>query len=322
MTSSPSPDRRAIGVLGAYAEGWRRVLNAPAIWIGLFLVGILSAATPTLAIRARLTSFSMPGNAGPVTTGALQTAVHLDYAIPHLIDPWTLVVDVLQTSRLSAAISAGFFSQAAVWLFLWGGVLDRLARANRVGSAAFFGACGGYFWRFLRLAVPIAIAYWVIDRTLEPFPIFELVALVVFLAIVDFARVRMIVEDRRSALSALVASMRFIRRNLASIGALTLLNLVVFLVLGVVASMAATAETTATLRSGAERAQSLVAMLVMVFARLAFPASELALFQGRLAHANYTAAPLPIWPDSPAAEAIENLALAGQRAKDRGQKAE
>jgi hypothetical protein len=36
-------------------------------------------------------------------------------------------------------------------------------------------------------------------------------------------------------------------------------------------------------------------------------ASEVVFFQGELAHAGYTAAPLPTWPDSPAVEAIENL---------------
>jgi len=30
-------------------------------------------------------------------------------------------------------------------------------------------------------------------------------------------------------------------------------------------------------------------------------------FQGELAHAQYTATPEPVWPDSPAAEAIDNL---------------
>jgi len=35
-----------------------------------------------------------------------------------------------------------------------------------------------------------------------------------------------------------------------------------------------------------------------------FWASETALFQGRLAHAGYVAAAKPVWPDSPAAEAI------------------
>ena len=36
-------------------------------------------------------------------------------------------------------------------------------------------------------------------------------------------------------------------------------------------------------------------------------AAEVVFFQGELAHATYTAAPLPTWPDSPAAEALENL---------------
>jgi hypothetical protein len=35
-----------------------------------------------------------------------------------------------------------------------------------------------------------------------------------------------------------------------------------------------------------------------------FWASETSLFQARLAHAGYVAAPVPTWPDSPAAEAI------------------
>ena len=47
---------------------------------------------------------------------------------------------------------------------------------------------------------------------------------------------------------------------------------------------------------------------VYIAARLAmklqFMASETALFQSRLAHARYTAAPEPAWPESPAAEAI------------------
>jgi hypothetical protein len=39
---------------------------------------------------------------------------------------------------------------------------------------------------------------------------------------------------------------------------------------------------------------------------LALHASGIALFQSRLAHAGYTAAPPQEWPESPAAEAIVN----------------
>ena len=41
--------------------------------------------------------------------------------------------------------------------------------------------------------------------------------------------------------------------------------------------------------------------------KLQFLASQTALFQTNLAHAAYTAAPEPVWPDSPAAESIRNV---------------
>ena len=50
------------------------------------------------------------------------------------------------------------------------------------------------------------------------------------------------------------------------------------------------------------------AMLVVdVLTRLGFMATTTALFQAELAHAGYTARPVPAWPDSPAVEAITDL---------------
>jgi hypothetical protein len=53
---------------------------------------------------------------------------------------------------------------------------------------------------------------------------------------------------------------------------------------------------------------SVAASQLYILARLAmklqFMASQTALFQSRLAHAAYTAAPEPLWPESPAAEEI------------------
>jgi hypothetical protein len=51
-----------------------------------------------------------------------------------------------------------------------------------------------------------------------------------------------------------------------------------------------------------------VMVAVQILVRLSFMATSIAFFQGQLAHAGYTAAPLPTWPDSPAVEAIANLA--------------
>ena len=45
-------------------------------------------------------------------------------------------------------------------------------------------------------------------------------------------------------------------------------------------------------------------ILGRLWVKLVFWASEAVLFQRRLAHAGYVAAPAATWPDSPAAEAI------------------
>jgi hypothetical protein len=47
-------------------------------------------------------------------------------------------------------------------------------------------------------------------------------------------------------------------------------------------------------------------ILARHFLKLTFYASETAMFQARLAHADYAAAPPVVWPDSPLAESIGN----------------
>jgi hypothetical protein len=49
------------------------------------------------------------------------------------------------------------------------------------------------------------------------------------------------------------------------------------------------------------------------YLKLLVYASETSLFQGALAHAGYTAAPVLVWPDSPAVETITNAEPAGAR---------
>jgi hypothetical protein len=120
----------------------------------------------------------------------------------------------------------------------------------------------------------------------------------------DFAKVRAVVEDRRSMLSALTSSLRFIRRRFFRTFGLYLLNIVAAVVIARLwyssAPSAATAPWLALLVTQAY-------LLLRIWAKLAFMASETVFFQGELAHAQYAAAPQPIWPESPAAEAIRNL---------------
>jgi hypothetical protein len=312
-----SPDHRDNTVIGAYLEGWRRVLRAPAVWAGLLIAGLVSALAPAVVVRARLDTYMIPSGSIDVSGEALRLARTLSDALPLLVDPSTVAVNALQSTPLDSTMAASLAWRLGLVIFLWGGVLDRLARARPVGSAAFFAACGVYLWRFLRLMVPLGLLYWAIDRALQPYAIAEFVALVLLLIVADFAKVRAVVEDRRSMLGALLASARFVRRRPVAVLALALLNL------GAIASVVALGQIQARVEMGLTLPlwitylQSLVAALLWLWARLAFAASEIVLFQNSLAHAGYTAAPLPVWPDSPAAEAIENLA--GQKAEGRRQ---
>ena len=103
-------------------------------------------------------------------------------------------------------------------------------------------------------------------------------------------------------IGALGASMRFIRRRPWRVAALYLLNVVALLIVLrlwlQVAPGAAAATWWAFLITQ-------IYLLARVWARLSFIASEIVFFQGELAHADYTALPEPVWPDSPAAEAGE-----------------
>jgi hypothetical protein len=213
-----------------------------------------------------------------------------------------------------------------VSLFLIGGVIDRLARDRAVGSSAFFAACGTYFVRFLRLGLIAAIVYgilfgryhsWLFDgvyplltseMTVERNAFFVRLALyaafalplLFFNMLFDYAKVRAVVEDRRSMIGAIVASWRFIVRQPMATWGLYLLNALLFLIviaLYYVAAPGASANLSAF-------AIGQLYIVLRVIVRLQFAAAQVALFQGRLAHAGYVAKPIPKWPDSPAAEAI------------------
>jgi hypothetical protein len=239
------------------------------------------------------------------------------------------ISDLADANRLPVVIASAITAHVVVSLFLLGGVLDRLARDRRTGTYGFFAACGTYFFRLLRLQAVAAVCYGVlftlvhywlfervyaavtrdvsVERTALLYRVFLYLAFAAIVVIVniwvDYAKVRMVVEDRRSALGALQASTRFIRRNAASVFGLYMLNFAVFLVVlllyAVVApSPGAGAWVWVTFIVG----QLYIALRVVV--RLLFSASAIALFQARLAHAGYVARPLPVWPDSPVAEAI------------------
>jgi hypothetical protein len=192
-------------------------------------------------------------------------------------------------------------------LFLTGGVVDRLARGRSVGTAQFFAACGVHFVRFLRLTLVMAPVYALLFVSFDRWPAHPALLAVAALVnlLVDMTVIRTVVEDRHSVLGAIAAAVRFVRRRPLRIGAVYLLNVAIAVLLAQLWAVAAS------LTPWIGQAMPLV-LVIYVWSRLAFIASEIVFFQGELAHAHYTAAPPLIWPDSAAVEAIDNLRRAAR----------
>lgn len=241
---------------------------------------------------------------------------------------------VLDAEPHALAVTAAAGAYLLLWTFLYGGILDRFARNRRTGTAAFFSACGVFFFRFLRLAVIAALGYlflfgvlhdwlfgalfpwatrdWTVERTafflrLALYAVFG-GALLAFNLWLDYAKVRAVVEDRRSMIGALVAAGRFVRRHPAQAVGLYFVDGLLFVaVVGVYAAVVPGAGTTGwSMWLGVALSEAY--LLARLWVKLVFCASEVSLFQSLLAHAGYVAAPLPVWPDSPAIEAIDRSA--------------
>jgi hypothetical protein len=233
---------------------------------------------------------------------------------------------IADAAPVASAVAPFVVLSVLLSIFLTGGVLDRLARNRAVGAAGFFVACGMFLFRLARLGVIAGPVYWFLfiwlhpilfDRVLTAMTrdlavertafFYRLGLYAAFAALVatvnvafDYAKIRMVVEDRRSALGSLSAAIRFLARQPGAAVGLYLINTITFAALLVIyALVAATGAATWTaLLIG----QLFITARIVI--RLLFAASQIALFQSRLAHAGYTAAPLRAWPDSAAAEAI------------------
>ena len=292
---SEAPATRA-SVLVAFAEGWRRALAARGL-VALIVLGTLLIGFPLATIGRNGT-----GDVADVSFGFAHQLLGFGGGL-------ALVGEALKTEELHSGQTLAAIGFVVFWAFLTGGILDRLARGRPLGAAAFFGACGGYLSRLIRLALLTGVVYWLVfDRFNAAYPgirpVFFILVLALIGLIVDFAKVRAVVEDRRSALSALAASVRFIRRRFIRTASLYLLNAAVVYALFLVWAQIPPPEVVS---PWIELARWTLYLVLQTWAALAFMASETVFFQNELAHAHYTAAPELVWPDSPAAEAIENL---------------
>lgn len=280
-------------MVGAFLEGVRRVTRAPVLLVSVAVVMGVLLLPHSLSIFGPLPDLWY-----------LRTTV--DRAVWEWHGGWALAMRGVAPPDAPALASAALVG-SMLWIFLSGGILDRYARARPIRTSAFFAACGEYFVRFLRLSLIVGPIYywmfvWLHPRTGSHLLFF--LAVGVLNLVTDYARVRAVVEDRRSMIGALAASVRFIRRRPLRVAGLYLIStLPAALAIRLWYGMSTWSEATETsLASGL-----VLYVLLRVWARLVWMAGEVVFFQGELAHATYTARPLPVWPESAAAEAIANL---------------
>jgi hypothetical protein len=330
------------GALDALGDGVGRVNRARPMLLCVWLAMLAVSLPATLLMRAQIAGhlgaslaagaaadgvnydwmveFNQRGGAaGPLSPSVIGFAAVLDN-LSALFDPEPRALVVTLTGAASLL----------VWLLLAGGLLDRLARDRPTGSHGFFSATGVFFFRFLRLAAFAAIAYGLLFGTVHPWllggvsdaltrdvtvertaflmraPLYALFAALLASVnlLFDYAKVRAVVEDRRSMIWALAAALRFVRQNASAVIPLYFLNLALAAgVTGAYAAIAPGAGPGVFTTWGAFAIGQLY-LLGRLWSKLVCWASEISLFQSRLAHAGYVARALPRWPDSPSVEAL------------------
>jgi hypothetical protein len=243
-----------MGAGAAFRDGIRRVNAAPMVLAGMFSVTLLVALPLSIALRGMIESHlgrSLAAETAATSTNydwwqefsAQASGLATTFA-PSIIG-FGAVLDnisgILDNLPMATTIAGATAAWLVIWSFLSGGVLDRYARGRPTRAHGFFAASGTHFWRFLRLGVIALAAYYILfewvhgwlfdllyrkltrDMTVERsafairagcYLLFGIL-LVATNLLFDYARVRIVVEDRRSAVGAVLAS-----RQYASSGAI------------------------------------------------------------------------------------------------------
>ena len=331
--------------MSAWRDGIRRVNSAPVVLLGVWALTLLVSVPLAAAMRGMMAQHLGRSQAADTAAGGVNydwmqefgdQAAGVGVTFKPTIIGFGAVLDNLSAfvdnTRRPVVIVGAASAYIVLWIFVAGGIIDRYARDRATHAYGFFSSAGVFFFRFLRLAAVQWIVYallfgsvhpWLFAR-LYPRMIHEvsvertavLVRISLYLVfgilvagctmIFDYAKVRAVVEDRRSMLGAMAGGVGFIRRNGAAAVLLFLANFALFAIVVGLYALFAPGAGGADLSMWGAFALGQLYVLARLWVKLTFWASETALFQDRLAHAGYVARPEPTWPESPAAAAIQS----------------
>ncbi len=329
----------------AWRDGVRRVNGAPLVLAGMVALTLLVALPLSIALRGMIEAHLGDSlTATAVANGsdldwwhefsAQATGLGTTF-VPSIVGFGAVLDNIgglLDNAGMAATIAGATTAWMVLWSFLSGGIIDRYARQRPTRAHGFFAAAGTHFWRFLRLGLIAWLIYaflflhvhhWLFDElypwltrdmTVERTAFLVRVLLyagfgallIACNLVLDYARIRTVVEDRHSAIGSLVAGARFVRRHPAALR-LYLLNGLLFVILALAYALVSPGAP-AGFAIWIALAIGQLYIVLRHYVKLLFYASQIAYFQGALAHASYTAAPNVVWPDSPAAESIGNAA--------------
>ena len=304
----------------AWRDGIRRVASAPGVVVAAWVATTLVSFPFAVAIRTDITrslGSSMAADAaargmnyewmeefGAHASGLATTFRPTILGFAAVLDNLSALLDDV---RRPAAVAAAAGIYLLCWAFLSGGVIERYAADRTMRTGTFVSACGRFFFRFVRLEIVTVLVYgagaavlhrWMfdviypravvgIDAESTVFSIrvaFYFVFVLVLAAVnlvLDIAKVRTVIEDRRSVIVAVAAGWRFIRKNRTAAIGVYLLDAATFALVLVAYSFVAPG-------GGGAGAMVWAAILIgqayivgRLCVRLLFFASEVALFQRR-----------------------------------------
>ncbi len=161
----------------ACRHGIGRVLRAPAILAGVWVLTLLVSLPLALGLRSMLEQHLGSSLAADTAVSGVNydwwqefsdQATGIGVTFKPTIIGFGAVLDNLSAfvdnEHRPVVIVGAAAAYVVLWIFLAGGIIDRYARERATRAAGFFAACGVFFFRFLRLAVVMGIVYGILFR--------------------------------------------------------------------------------------------------------------------------------------------------------------